>query len=373
MSLEKLLDATVGKAMEEKRIVGAVLLVRRHGELIHEAAYGLADREAGRPMAVDAIFRLSSLTKPIVATTILAMVDAGLIGLDNPVTDYLPYFTPRLADGSTPVITIRHLLTHTAGLGGEIPVSEAEQQDPDFNRWHLSLDENMERLASMPLLFAPGTSWAYSLSIDVLGAIAGKLVGGTLGDAVEKYVTGPLRMDDTAFRVTDRARLAAAYADGADGPVLMGDPHSVPSPWGGDVVYSPGRILDAKAYHSGGGGMAGSARDYMKLLEALRTDGGAVLKPETLALGLANQTPQLAQSVSPGWQFGFFGAWLADPALAASPANMGTSRWGGIYGHTWFIDPKAGLSVVSMTNTGLEGCDRAYPLEVRDAIYAGVR
>lgn len=373
MSLEQLVNAAVGKALDEKRIVGAVLLVRRNGELIHEAAYGLADREAGRPMQADAIFRLSSLTKPIVATTILAMVDTGRIGLDNAVTDYLPYFTPRLEDGSTPTITIRHLLTHTAGLGGDIPLSEAEKQAPDFDRWHLSLDENMERLASMPLLFAPGTGWAYSPAIDVLGAVAGRLVGGTLGDAVEKYVTGPLRMVDTAFHATDRARLAAAYADGADKPVLMGDPHSVPSPWGGVTTYSPGRILDAKAYHAGGGGMAGTARDYMTLLETLRTGGGAVLKPETVALGLANQTPQLAQSVSPGWQFGFFGAWLADPKLAESPANVGTSRWGGIYGHTWFIDPTAGLSVVAMTNTGLEGCDRAYPLEVRDAIYAGLR
>lgn len=372
MSMEQLLDAAVDKALTEKRIVGAVLIVRRNGELIYESARGLADREAGRKMAVDAIFRLSSLTKPIVATTILAMVDAGLIGPDTAVTDYLPYFTPRLDDGSRPKITIRHLLTHTAGLGSDIPLSAEEQRDPQFNRWHLSLDGNMERLASAPLLFAPGSSWAYSPAIDVLGAVAGRLVGGTLGDAVEKYVTGPLRMADTAFHVTDRARLAAAYADGADGPVLMSDPHSVPSPWGGVTTYSPERILDAQAYHAGGGGMAGTARDYMMLLETLRTGGGAILKPETALLGLDNQTPQLAQSVAPGWQFGFFGAWLADPTLAGSPANAGTSRWGGIYGHTWFIDPKAGLSVVAMTNTGLEGCDRAYPLEVRDAIYAGL-
>lgn len=372
MRLNHLLDTAIDKAIDEKRIVGAVLLVRRHGEVIYDSARGMADREAGRPMAVDAIFRLSSLTKPIVATTILAMLDAGLIELDSAVTDYLPYFAPRLADGGTPKITVRQLLTHTAGLGSDIPLSEAEKRDRGFNRWHLSLDENMERLASMPLLFAPGTAWAYSPAIDVLGAVAGKLVGGTLGDAVAKYVTGPLRMMDTAFHATERERLAAAYADGADGPVLMDDPHSVPSPWGGLTTYSPGRILDARAYHAGGGGMAGSARDYMTLLETLRTGGGTVLKPETVALGLANQTPQLTQSVSPGWQFGFFGAWLANPKLAESPANIGTSRWGGIYGHTWFIDQKAGLSVVSMTNTGLEGCDRAYPLDVRDAIYAGL-
>jgi CubicO group peptidase (beta-lactamase class C family) len=372
-----MLDATIASAIQERRIVGTVLIVKRHGETLYEAAHGLMDREAWRPMTVDAIFRLSSLTKPIVATTILAMVDAGLVRLDDAITDYLPYFMPKLADGSTPVITIRHLLTHTAGLGGELPLSEDEKRDPKYlaaglNRWHLSLDENMERLVRVPLLFAPGTGWAYSQSIDVLGAMAGKLVGGTLGDAVEKYVTGPLRMADTAFGVTDSTRLSAAYADGPGMPVLMGDPHGVPNPWGGTTMFSPGRIFDAKAYHSGGGGMAGTARDYMVLLETLRTGGGNVLTPETVAMGLANQTPQLEFSQSPGWQFGFFGAWLADPNLAKSPANIGTSRWGGIYGHTWFIDPEAGLSVVSMTNTGLEGCDGDYPLLVRNAIYAAL-
>jgi CubicO group peptidase (beta-lactamase class C family) len=110
----------------------------------------------------------------------------------------------------------------------------------------------------------------------------------------------------------------------------------------------------------------------MKLLEALRTGGETILKPETVALGLANQTKQLAQTQSPGWGFSYFGAWLDDPALAGSPAGRGTNRWGGIYGHNWFLDPENELSVVSMSNTGLEGCDGPYKDQVRDAVYSGL-
>jgi CubicO group peptidase (beta-lactamase class C family) len=373
-TLTQRLDAAIDRAIAEQRIVGAVVIVRQQGELVYESARGLNDREAGTPMSVDKIFRLSSLTKPIVASTVLALVDAGQLALDDLVTDYLPYFTPKLADGTAPPITIRQLLTHTAGLGGDLPLTEAEQRDPKYiavahNRWHLSLDENMERLVQAPLLFAPGTGWAYSQAIDVLGAVAAKLVGGTLGDAVAKYVTGPLGMVDTAFHITDLNRLAVPYADGPDGAVRMNDPHSLPNQFGGTANFAPGRILDPKTYHSGGSGMAGTGRDFMLLVEALRTGGGPILRPETVVAGLANQMPQLQYSQSPGWHFGFFGAVLTDAGLAKTPQALGTSRWGGIYGHNWSLDPASGLSVESMSNTGLEGCDGAFRFEVRDAVY----
>jgi CubicO group peptidase (beta-lactamase class C family) len=371
MDMERKLDAVVTSAIEGNRIVGAVLIVRKDGELLYEKAYGLADREARRPMAIDAIFRLSSLTKPIVAATILALVDAGELRLDDPVTAYLPDFRPQLPDGSTPAITIHHLLTHTSGLGSGPIVTDAERA-AKINRWHLGDDTIITRLAELQLLFAPGSSWSYGPSTDVLGHIAGRLVGGTLDDAMRRYVTGPLAMNDTGFRVPDAGRLAAAYADGERGPVLMGDPHSVPNPFGGITKFDPGRIFDDKAFQSGGGGAAGTGADYMRLLEALRTGGGAILRPETVWTGLSNQTPQLAQAQGPGWQFSYFGAWLDDPTIAQSPAARGTNRWGGIYGHNWFIDQANGLSVVSMSNTGLEGSDGPYKDDVRNAVYAGL-
>ena len=368
MDMETRLDATVKRALAENRIVGAVLLVRKDGQLVYETTQGLADREAGRAMTADTIFRLSSLTKPIVAATILALADAGKLGLDDAVTSFLPGFRPRLADGSEPVITIHHLLTHTSGLSSATILS-AEDQAAGLNRWRLGTDEILARLASLPLLFAPGTGWSYGPSIDVLGAIAGKLVGGLPEHAIRRYVTDPLRMVDSRFSVTDTSRLAAAYADGASNPVLMGNPHTVPNMWGGTTTFDPDRIFDAQAFQSGGGGMAGTARDFMTLLETLRTGGGDILKPATARAALSDQTPQLAHAQAPGWKFGYFGAWLDDPVLADSPAPRGTSRWGGIYGHNWFVDPHNGLSVLSMTNTGLEGSDGAYREEVRNAVY----
>lgn len=366
--MEKRLDSAVRRAIAENRIVGAVLIVRKNGELIYETAQGLADRESRRPMSLDTIFRLSSLTKPIVAATVLALVDAGKLRLDDPVTRHLPDFRPAMVDGSVPDITIHHLLTHTSGLSSASILSAGERA-AGINRWRLGTDEILARLAALPLLFAPGTDWSYGPSIDVLGVIAGRLVGGLPEDAIRRYVTAPLDMTDSRFGVTEPDRLAAAYADGADGPVLMGDPHEVPNQWGGTTVYDPGRIFDAQAFQSGGGGMAGTALDFMTLLETLRTGGGRILSPETAAKGFADQTPQLAHAQAPGWKFSYFGAFLDDPVVAQSPAPRGTVRWGGIYGHNWFIDSTNGLSVLSMSNTGLEGSDGAYRDEVRNAVY----
>lgn len=369
MDLAGRVDAAVGRAIDGKRIVGAVVLVGKHGELLYEGAHGLADRETGRPMASDAIFRLSSLTKPIVAATILALVDTGKLGLDSAITDYLPEFRPRLPDGAAPTITIRQLLTHTSGLS-TASILTPEEQAAAVNRWRLGDDAIIARIGALPLLFAPGTGWTYGPSIDVLGHVAGRLVGGRLEDAIGRYVTGPLGMNDTGFSVPELSRLATPYADGADGPDRMVSVHTIPTPWGSAVTYDPDRIFDSAAFQSGGGGAAGSGPDFMRLLEALRAGGGSILRPETVALGLANQTPQLSQAGSPGWQFSLFGAWLDDPVAAGSPAPRGTVRWGGIYGHNWFIDPSAGLSVVSMSNTGLEGSDGKFRDDILQAVYA---
>jgi CubicO group peptidase (beta-lactamase class C family) len=369
MELEQRLDAVVARAIAEDRIVGAVLLVRRDGKLIYETAQGLGDREAGKAMTVDTIFRLSSLTKPIVAATILALVDDGKLRLDDRVSQFFPQFRPRLADGFAPDITIHHLLTHTSGLSTDSILS-AEERAAGINRWRLGTDEILARLAALPLLYAPGSGWTYGPSLDVLGALAGHIVGGSPEDAIRRHVTDPLGMIDSRFTVTDPTRLAAAYGDDSNGPVLMGDPHSVPSPFG-TVTFDPGRIFDAEAFQAGGGGMAGTGPEFMALLEALRT-GAGILKSETTRLGLADQIPQLRHAAGPGWSFSYFGAWLDDPTAADTPAPRGINRWGGIYGHNWFIDPLNKLSVVSMSNTGIEGCDGAYRHEILRAVYAGL-
>jgi CubicO group peptidase (beta-lactamase class C family) len=145
------LDAVIEAALGS-RIVGCVVLVNRGGKPVYARAAGLADREAGRSMAVDAIFRLASVTKPIVAAAALRMVDLGLLGLDDPVSKYLPYFRPRMADGSTPEILIRHLLSHTSGLGYEGTGFYSRGLSGPL----LDFGENIRRMGQEVLLFAPG-------------------------------------------------------------------------------------------------------------------------------------------------------------------------------------------------------------------------
>lgn len=367
MDLKSRIDAVVDGALGS-RIVGSVTLVARDGEVIYRRAAGFADREAGKPMTEDAIFLLASVTKPLVAATALAMMERFLLGLDNAVSDHLPYFRPKLSDGSEPRITIRHLLTHTSGLGYDYA------SDPEITTGltHTDLDfeQTFIRVARLPLSFAPGTAWQYSIGIDVLGAVIARIHGSALGHAVEHYVTGPLEMVDTAFSVTDPARLAVPYGDGAPEPARMGDPHTVINAEGEATVFSPGRIFNAKAYQSGGAGMAGTAGDFLKFLEAIRNRGTPILKPDTVALAMRNKVGDLPRrEKDAGQRFGLLGAVLADPEAAQSPQAAGTVNWGGVYGHSWFIDMASGISAVSMTNTAVEGCNGTYPKEVRNAIY----
>ncbi len=370
---ESRLDRVMDEAIAANRIVGGVLLVQRNGELVYRRAAGLADREAGRPMREDAIFRLASVTKPLVAATALALIERGTLSFDQTIDDWLPDFRPRLADGRAPEITIRHLLTHTAGFGyatGEPndPMIEAKVSG-GLDAPGLAMEENLRRLATIPLFFAPGSAWRYGVSIDVLGAIIAKTHGTTLGDAVAAFVTGPLGMADTAFAVTDRSRLASAYADGESRAVLMGDPHVIAVGKGAGMCFAPSRILRPESFQSGGAGMAGTAPDFMRFLAAISAGGAPILKPETVARALKNQVGTLREPTEPGTGFGLISGIMTDPAKAGRPYSPGTARWGGVYGHDWFVDRTTGLAVISMTNTAVEGCMGRYRDDIVDAIY----
>ncbi len=368
MDLTERIDAAVGESIKNVNIVGAVTIVARDGEVVYRKADGWLDREAGTPMFPEAIFRLASVTKPLVAATALAMVERGLLGLDNNVHDHLPWFRPKLADGREPKITIRHLLTHTSGLGydlnGDTEITTG-LQDTD-----LSLEENFRLYAErIPLAFEPGTGWLYGVSIDVLGAVIAQLHGGTLDDAFKHFIAEPLGMRDTGFIVTDPARLAVPYADGPPGLRRMGDPELVVNPDGKDF-FSPGRIFNPKAFQSGGAGAVGTADDLLRFFEAIRTRGGTVLNPDIVAQAIQNQIGDLPREPKDvGQRFGYLGAVIVDPAAANRPQAPGSIRWGGIYGHDWFIDPQNGMTAIMMTNTSTEGCLGEHPKKIARAIY----
>ena len=370
MNLTERLDRAVDTSIANGKIVGAVTIVARDGNVLYRKAHGDFDRESGRLMFPEAVFRLASVTKPIVAATALAMADRGLIGLDNAVSDHLPWFRPKLPDGREPKITIRQLLTHTSGLGYDF------RGDPDITggmqATDLSLEENFTLYAQrIPLAFEPGTGWLYGVSIDVLGAVIERIHGTRLAQAVEHYVTGPLGMADTGFRPpADPSRLAMPYADDTPEPRRMQDPDTVTGSDGRSIQFSPGRIFNDRAFHSGGGGAVGTADDIFTFLEAIRNRGTPILKHETVAQAIQNQIGDIPRAErDAGMRFGYFGAVVVDPQAAGRPHAPGTIRWGGVYGHDWFVDFTNGLTVVICTNTAVEGNQGDYPRTIRNAIY----
>ncbi|WP_234195191.1 MULTISPECIES: serine hydrolase [Pseudacidovorax] len=368
--------AAVRQALDAHRLVGAVVLVARDGEPIHQQAAGWADRERARPMALDTVFRLASASKPIVSTAAMVLVAQGRLDLDEDIARWLPAFRPLGPDGRPARISARQLLSHTAGLGYRF--LEADAQGPyaragvsdGLDASGIDLAENLRRIASVPLLYAPGTSWGYSLATDVLGALIERVHGAPLDQAVQELVTGPLGMHDTGFVARDAQRVATAYVNGSSQPHPLAEGETV-SPFEGAVgiAFSPARIFDAQAFPSGGAGMAGTAGDLLRLLETLRQGGGPLLPARWVEEMGRDQLTGPDLPTAPGFGFGLGFSVLRDARRAASPETAGTWRWGGAYGHAWFVDRAQGLSVVALTNTLYEGMSGRFVTDLRDAVY----
>ena len=370
-------EAVVEQAINEQRLVGTVVLVARDGQLVHQQAAGFADREEQRAMTVDTIFRLASVSKPIVSTAALVLVARGQLQLDDSVEQWLPEFKLHLADGRPAQVTLRQLLSHTAGLSygflepdpRQGPYAKAGVSD-GLDGADISLAENLRRIASVPLLFEPGTSWCYSVATDVLGALIERVCGKPLDVAIRQLVCEPLEMRDTAFYLRDSQRLATPYLNAVGEPHRLREGEKAATGVGeAAVTFSPARIFNPLAFPSGGAGMAGTATDVMRLLEALRQRTGGLLSDELITQMGQDQTGGLTAPDSPGFGFGLGFSVLRDPALAQSPAAPGTWRWGGVYGHSWFVDPARRLSVVALTNTLYEGTSGRFVNALRDAVY----
>lgn len=365
------LDAVIDRWVSSERIVGLTAIVARDGEVIYHRNAGHADRETGRPVTDDTIFRLASMTKAMTSATALALVEEGRLSLDDTVAEWLPYFTPALPDGRVPDITVRQLMTHTSGLS--YPFFEPDA-DPSIyghlpaglERSEGTLEDAMRTIAGAPLFYEPGTEWRYSVSTDVLGAVIEAASGMTLPDAIDRYVTGPLGMSETAFVAVDAERLATAYRDGPARAERLDDGDMIPV----GVSVWPSRTLDPSAWPSGGGGMSGTARDYLRFLEAIRNGGAPILSEESAKMLTSHQIGDLrALSEGPGWGHGLGAAVLLDPEAAGSPQSEGTWAWGGVLGTHWFVDPAEDLTVLVMTNTSVAGVIGAFPAEFRDAVY----
>ncbi|WP_415750628.1 serine hydrolase domain-containing protein [Burkholderia sp. BCC1996] len=367
------IDCVLQASILDGFIAGAAIGVYHKNRFVYGRAAGYSDIEAFQPMCFDSMFRLASMTKPVVSVVALALIDEGAFSLDDPVVRWLPRFQPRLHNGTAPELTIRHLLTHTAGLSYGFldtldgPYHRAGISD-GLDESGLSLSDNIDRIASVPLLYEPGTAWSYSVSTDILGAVIEAAMGQCLPEVVRRTVTGPLGMTRTRFLARRDDPLVVQYADGDPQPVRMAGTFSVPF-IGGALRFSPDRAFNPNAYPSAGAGLVGTVGDYLRFLESLRT-GNSVLPVSLIKSMTTNHTGTFDINVAgPGYGFGLGVGVLIDPQAAGSFASPGTWNWGGVYGNNFWVDPANNLTVVALTNTAVGGCVGPFPTSLQSAIY----
>ncbi|MBB2893139.1 serine hydrolase domain-containing protein [Flexivirga oryzae] len=359
----------VDAAISGRRIAGAVVLISRDGHPVHDQAAGLADLASETPMRRGTVFRLASVTKPVIAVTTMHLVEAGDLDLTSPIHRWLGDFRPRLADGSVPDITVDNLLTHTAGLSyrmSEPPGSDYDRLEVSdgLDRTDLTLQQNLDRIARTTLRAVPGTEFRYSLAYDVLGALIESVTGTTLPKAVDQIVCRPLQLHSFGFSVGELAQVATAYSDGLI-PIT-----DEPIPNDFNVVrFSPERIFDHTQWPSGGAGAAGTAGDVLRFLESVALGGDPILTSRTVTemyaarIGRQLVGTTLHDSFARGW------AVTSPDTAPLYGLPIDSVHWGGAYGHSWAIDPATRTVVVALTNTTPEGMAGAFPADVARAAF----
>jgi len=349
--------------VDQDQLPGALTLIWRRGQLAYSSLVGQMDLGRATPMRADAIFRLYSMTKPITVVALLMLMEEGRIALDDPVTRFIPGFAHlKVRTGEAPAraMTVVDLLRHTAGFTygfhNRTPIDAAYRRlrIGEFDT-EGGLAAMIAQLESLPLEYAPGEAWIYSVAIDVAGYLVERVSGQSFAAFLREKILRPLQMTDTDFQVPmdKRERFAACYAL-KDGKLdLFDDPAN--STW-----------FAAPKLESGGGGLAGTANDYLRfcrmLLNKGELDGVRLLSPKTVALMTRNHLPGAREiaDLSPvsdafnesgyrGIGFGLGVAVTLDPARVGIPGTAGEFTWGGMASTTFFGDPQEDMAVVFMT------------------------
>lgn len=357
--------------LEPGKIAGALSLVWRHGTLAWLSAQGEADRERGLPLAEDTIFRIYSMTKPITSVALMMLFEEGRFQLDEPVAKTLPAWRHlRVYEGGEAPpfrtrpcerpVTIRHLLTHTAGLTygfmERTPVDRAyrERGIGSFGKGPPGdLAAMVEALAELPLEFQPGSAWNYSVATDVCGHLVEQLSGQRFDLFLKERIFEPLGMRDTAFFVPEEkvGRFAANYDRGPGKELrLLDDPRR-------------SRFLEPPLFLGGGGGLVSTAPDYLRfcrmLLEGGALEGRRLLSRKTLALMTANHLPggrdltatsvgMFSEVDQAGTGFGLGFSVQIDPVRAGG-GSAGSFAWGGAASTLFWVDPAEELIAIFMT------------------------
>jgi CubicO group peptidase (beta-lactamase class C family) len=359
------LHATMQQEVDQKRLAGIVTILTRHGKVVEERTYGKKDIASGAPMTKDTIFRIYSMSKPVTGVAMMILYEEGKWHPSDPISKYIPEFAHlkvfKGVDQSGNMIledpvhppTMHELMTHTAGFTygyfGNTLVDKMYNEQKVLGS--KSLQEMVDKLAKIPLLYQPGSRWVYSVSMDIQGYIVEKLSGQSLPDFEQQHIFGPLGMRDTGFFVPKekRGRFATLYREGQKGELVSG-----PTEGGEPKDYG-----EQPTMPSGGGGMVSTAEDYLRITQMLlndgELDGARILAPATVHLMTSNHlVPSLMTGEDPlnprpGLGWGYDCAVFTDPAQADVVVGKGTFFWLGA-ADTWFwVDPKNDVIFTGMT------------------------
>ena len=351
--------------VDSNQIAGAVGFVTRDGKVVYERAVGWADKDAGRRMTPDVIFRIASQSKAITSTAVLMLVEEGKIALGDPVSRFIPAFArtsvaSRVDSGRTVTpakrqITIKDLLTHTAGISYGTDAYVAQQYEasglgPAAGYGWYTADKSepictsMEKLAALPFVSQPGEAFVYGYNTDILGCVVERASGIALDEFIRTRITAPLGMSDTYFFLptSKRTRLVTLYmSDSTRHAVRASD-----GPRGqGNYVDGPRRSF------AGGAGLVSTAHDYARFLQMIlnrgEMDGVRYLSPKMIDVMTSNQVGTLYNQSGQGFGLGFS---TVDRPGADGFASVGSFGWGGAYGSQYKVDPAEGLVLVFMIN-----------------------
>ncbi len=382
------LDAVLHKYVDDGKLPGVQTVISRHGEIAHRDVYGFTDVEAGTKVEEHSIYRIFSMTKPITSVALMMLFEEGHLLLENAVSRWIPSFAdPEVWVGGSAAmpqtrpaerdVTVHDVLTHMSGLtygfqfSHPVDTMYREHQLGDFGAAPTyDLEEGIDRLAQLPLLFDPGTSWNYSMSTDVCGRLVEAISGQTLDVFFRERIFEPLGMTDTGFAAPedDVDRCAPLYIRGPKGLAPMAPARSMTKP-------SP--------FLSGGGGLVGTTDDYVRfaqfLLNGGELDGTRLLGDRTLAYMTTNHLPDgkrlndmgqttFSEIAMAGVGFGLGFSVIEDPAAVQNLCSAGEFGWGGAASTAFLVDPVEDLTAVFMTQ--LLPSD-TYPLrrQLRNGMY----
>jgi CubicO group peptidase (beta-lactamase class C family) len=345
----------------DKKMAGSVVLIARHGKVAYFNSFGKRDIEANAPMQNDVIFRIASQTKALVSVGIMILQEEGKLLISDPAGKYLPEFMettvaePREGGGYNIVkakrpITLRDLLTHTAGIGYGGGLAADKWKEAGIQGWYFAdrdepISATISRLAKLPMDEHPGVKYVYGYNTDILGVVIEKVSGKSLEEFITSRILTPLGMKDTHFYLPQNKvnRLAVVYSAYADKPLER-------SPDPGGMIGQGTYVNGPRKSFSGGAGLLSTATDYAKFLQMMLNkgilNGVRILAPSTVDLMTVSHLEKITFSWGSGTGFGLGFSVCEDLGDRGTPGSVGEFGWGGAYGSTYWVDPKEDLVVV---------------------------